>query len=63
MSKPRLGAQPDTVHEAEPDCPHWPPDALDLEPEQCFCLRCGKALPCICAAPEAYTSLLRGDAA
>lgn len=34
----------------ELDCPNWPPDTLDLEPEQCWCLRCGDALPCECAA-------------
>lgn len=28
----------------EPDV--WPLAALDLEPEQCFCLRCGNELPC-----------------
>jgi len=33
----------------EPDC-YWPPDTLDLEPEECFCLRCGEALPCPCHA-------------
>ena len=31
---------------AEPDCLHWLPGALDLEPEQCFCLRCGEPVPC-----------------
>lgn len=36
--------------EASADCPHWLPDALDPEPEQCFCLRCGEALPCPCQA-------------
>jgi hypothetical protein len=27
--------------------PDWP-GALDLEPETCFCLRCGDELPCSC---------------
>jgi hypothetical protein len=35
-----------TVAPSEPDCPHWVPNALDLEPEQCFCLRCYEPLPC-----------------
>jgi hypothetical protein len=28
----------------EPDV--WPLAALDLEPEQCWCLSCGDELPC-----------------
>jgi hypothetical protein len=28
------------------DCPHWLPGFLDREPEQCWCARCGQALPC-----------------
>jgi hypothetical protein len=32
--------------EVEPDCIHWLPDVLDPEPEPCFCLSFGKALPC-----------------
>lgn len=31
---------------AEPDV--WPLLALDIEPEQCFCLGCGDPLPCGC---------------
>lgn len=42
------------VEATELDCPHWLPDALDLEPEQCFCLRCGEALPCPCQAHKPY---------
>jgi len=45
---------PDTY--VEPDCIHWPPGALDLEPEQCWCLRCGEALPCPCAPHSANST-------
>lgn len=38
--------------QAEPDCPHWTPSALDPEPEMCWCPQCGEALPCsTCALP------------
>ena len=47
---------------ADCDCPHWLPDALDPEPEQCWCLVCGEPLPCVCATPGVYTALLRGNA-
>jgi hypothetical protein len=42
---------------SEPDV--WLPSELDLEPEQCWCLRCGNELPCAClisyAAPDDST--------
>jgi hypothetical protein len=28
------------------DCPQWVPEALDPEPEKCWCLSCGEPLPC-----------------
>jgi hypothetical protein len=37
---------PSLALEVEADCPHWLPRALDIEPEMCFCLSCGEALPC-----------------
>ena len=36
----------------EPDCIHWQPAALDLEPETCWCPRCGEALPCSLCDPQ-----------
>jgi hypothetical protein len=37
----------------ETDCPYWVADALDVEPEQCWCLSCGEPLPCrTCHTPS-----------
>jgi hypothetical protein len=47
---------------AEHDCLHWLPSALDPEPEQCWCLHCGEALPCACSTARGYTPLHAGDA-
>lgn len=34
------------------DCIHWSPGAVDPEPEQCWCLRCGGELPCLSCSPQ-----------
>lgn len=39
----------------EPDCVHWVPGALDVEPEQCFCLSCGEASPCMTCRVQSTT--------
>jgi hypothetical protein len=45
---PHLVAQPVTAVASPlsvfPDT--WPPGALDVEPEPCWCLACGQELPC-----------------
>jgi hypothetical protein len=53
---PSRTARHSWIKTAEPDCIHWTPEALDLEPEQCWCLCCGEALPCSRCLPEATES-------
>lgn len=40
----------------EPDCQLSLPSYWDIEPEQCFCLVCGEALPCLACPTKSTTT-------